>query len=99
MGFEVQRPQTDATRRGLSCDYGYRKAALAHECLTTDYIFCFVNNSMVNFYNIAFTATIMRRQFFPCHLDIKHFNENARHSYIKLGPEQAVLGLHAVLKL
>lgn len=36
----------------------------------TDYISCFVNNSMVNFYNIVFTV-YNKREDFPCSLDTK----------------------------
>lgn len=48
---------------------------------------------MVNFYNVVFTETVLRGQFFPCHLDIKLSNERPQNDSMKLGMESAVGGL------
>lgn len=37
---------------------------------------------MVKFYNIVFTEAVMRRQFFPCRLDLKLFNVNVQNDSV-----------------
>lgn len=73
-----------------------RKTHRSSGCLNADYVSCFVNNSVVNFYNIAFTETITRRLGFfpPRHLDIKVFNGSTQNDSVKStqNVDQAAVG-------